>query len=95
MARELMNPCGIFANEDMPLAPRRLFDGDSGEKIVIGLHSNQKANADLFLDNLQELLGERFDNVEFLRGQKAASVPANFNDEFLDRCDMVAAAFGD
>ncbi|MDP7545694.1 MAG: hypothetical protein QGF20_00280 [Alphaproteobacteria bacterium] len=93
MPRELMNPCGIFANEDMPLAPRRTFDG--GEAIVIGLHSNQKANADLFLDTIQELLTARFDNVEFLRGQKAASVPANFSDQFLDRCDVVAAAFGD
>ena len=95
MTRELMNPCGIFANEDLPLAPRRQIDGNSGETIVIGLHSNRKANADLFLDNIQELLAERFDNVEFLRGQKAASVPANFSDEFLNRCHMVAAAFGD
>ncbi|MDA1098888.1 MAG: hypothetical protein O2967_07865 [Proteobacteria bacterium] len=95
MARELMNPCGVFANEDMPLAPRRSLAGYGVEKIVIGLHSNQKANADLFLDNIQELLAERFDNVEFLRGQKAASVPADFSDEFLNRCHMVAAAFGD
>ncbi|MBC8240587.1 MAG: hypothetical protein ISR50_15865 [Alphaproteobacteria bacterium] len=95
MARELMNPCGIFANEDLPLAPRRRILGSGDETIVIGLHSNQKANADLFLDNIQELLSERFDNVEFLRGQKAASVPAVFSDEFLDRCHVVAAAFGD
>ncbi len=95
MARELMNPCGIFASEDMPLAPRRRLDGKAGDGIVIGLHSNQKANADLFLDNIQELLAERFDNVEFLRGQKAASVPADFSAEFLDRCHLVAAAFGD
>ena len=95
MSRELMNPCGIFANEDAPLAPRRPFADRQGEKIVIGLHSNQKANADLFLDNIQELLAARFENVEFLRGRKAASVPANFSDEFLNRCHMVAAAFGD
>ena len=95
MVRELMNPCGIFANEDTPLAPRRMLNGEGGEKIVIGLHSNQKANADLFLDNIQELLAERFDNVEFLRGKKAASVPAKFSDEFLSRCHVVAAAFGD
>ena len=94
MTRELMNPCGIFAHEDAPLAPRGRSLGD-GETIVIGLHSNQKANADLFLDNLQELLAERYGNVEFLRGRKAASVPANFSDEFLNRCHMVAAAFGD
>ena len=91
MVRELMNPCGIVANEDGPLAPRAKTEG----KVVIGLFSNQKANADLFLDNIQELLAERFDDVEFLRGYKAASVPADFSDEFLNRCHMVAAAFGD
>jgi hypothetical protein len=95
MVRELMNPCGIVANDDTPLAPRSIPEG----KVVIGLFSNQKANADLFLDNIQELLGERFaeryGDVEFLRGYKAASVPAEFSDEFLNRCHMVAAAFGD
>jgi hypothetical protein len=93
MARELMNPCGIVANEDAPLAPRRRIDG--GAPIVIGLFSNQKANADLFMDNMESLLTERFGNVEIMRGYKAASVPANFSDDFLDRCDVVVAGFGD
>ncbi len=92
MARELMNPCGIVANEDAPLAPRRKLDGGP---IVVGLFSNQKANADLFMDNMESLLTRRFDNVEIMRGYKAASVPADFSDEFLDRCDVVVAGFGD
>ena len=91
MVRELMNPCGIVASEDMPLASRGMHDGP----MVVGLFSNQKANADLFLDNIQALLSDRFDDVEFLRGRKLASVPAEFSDEFLNRCHMVAAAFGD
>ena len=91
MVRELMNPCGIVASEDMPLASRGAREGPT----VIGLFSNQKANADLFLDNIQALLSGRFDEVEFLRGQKSASVPGEFTDEFLNRCHMVAAAFGD
>jgi len=91
MVWELMNPCGSVANEDAPLAPRAQTEG----KVVIGLFSNQKANADLFLDNIQALLAERYEDVEFLRGYKAASVPADFSDEFLNRCHMVAAAFGD
>jgi len=86
-----MNPCGIVANEDVPLASRETRE----VPVVIGLFSNQKANADLFLDNIQALLSDRFDEVEFLRGQKSASVPAEFTDEFLNRCHMVAAAFGD
>lgn len=92
MTRELMNPCGIVANEDAPLAPRRQIDG---EAVVIGLFSNQKANADLFMDNMEQLLTERFSNVEIMRGYKAASVPADFSAEFLDRCDVVVAGFGD
>ncbi len=91
MVRELMNPCGIVASEDTPLAARQWPEG----KVVVGLFSNQKANADLFLDNVQALLADRIEDVEFLRGQKAASVPADFSDEFLNRCHMVAAAFGD
>jgi len=93
MVRELMNPCGTVANEDAPLAPRRQID--SGGPIVVGLFSNQKANADLFMDNMESLLPERFENVEIMRGFKAASVPAEFSAEFLDRCDVVVAGFGD
>ncbi|MBT3371673.1 MAG: hypothetical protein HOA08_22115 [Rhodospirillaceae bacterium] len=97
MARELMNPCGIVANEDAPLAPRRQIDGksDAGAPVVIGLFSNQKANADLFMDNMESLLTQRFGNVEIMRGYKAASVPAEFSAEFLERCDVVVAGFGD
>ena len=95
MVGELMNPCGIVANVDTPLAPRRLIDKMPDGKIVIGLFSNQKANADLFLDNIQKLLSERYEDVASLRGYKAASVPADFSDEFPNRCHMVAAAFGD
>ncbi len=91
MVRELMNPCGIVASEDVPLASRGIHDGPT----VIGLFSNRKANADLFLDNIQILLSDRFDDVEFLRGRKLASVPAEFSDEFLNRCHMVVTAFGD
>ena len=54
-----------------------------------------KRHWDLFLDNIKALLSDRFDDVEFLRGRKLASVPAEFSDEFLNRCHMVAAAFGD
>ncbi len=93
MARELMNPCGVVANEDAPLAPRRQIDG--GEPIVIGLYSNQKANADLFMDNMASLLTKRLANAEIMRGYKAASVPAEFSAEILERCDVVIAGFGD
>ncbi len=91
MASQLMNPCGIVAYEDAPLAQRRPVTG----KTVVGLFSNQKANADLFLDNTRSLLTQRYDGLEFLRFGKIASLPADFTHEFLNRCHVVAAAFGD
>ena len=91
MASELMNPCGIVARQDAPLAARRPVTG----KTVVGLFSNQKANADLFLDNISTLLARRYDGMEFLRFGKIASLAADFSDEFLNRCHAVAAAFGD
>ena len=91
MASLLMNPCGMVAHEDAPLTARRPVTG----KTVIGLFSNQKANADLFLDNIRSQLAQRYDGLEFLRFGKTASLPADFTHEFLNRCHVVAAAFGD
>ena len=62
---------------------------------VVGLFSNQKANADLFLDNVETLLARRYRGIEFIRCAKFASMPADFTDQFLNRCHVVAAAFGD
>jgi hypothetical protein len=81
----------MVAQDDAPLAPRRAIDA----RTVVGLFSNQKANADLFLDRLGALLAERYDGIEFLRFGKNATQPADFTHEFLNRCHVVAAAFGD
>ena len=91
MASELMNPCGIVQHDDGPLAARRPVTA----KTVVGLFSNQKANADLFLDNIERLLARRYRGIEFIRFAKFASMPADFTDAFLNRCHVVAAAFGD
>ena len=91
MASELMNPCGMVQHGDAPLADRHPVTA----KTVVGLFSNQKANADLFLDNIETLLAGRYRGIEFVRFRKVASMPADFSDEFLNRCHVVAAAFGD
>lgn len=91
MASELMNPCGRVDHDDAALAPRAPVDG----KTVVGLFSNQKANADAFLENVRDLLAARYDDMEFEWFGKTASVPAVFTHEFLNRCHVVAAAFAD
>jgi hypothetical protein len=88
---DLVNPCGIYPRIDRPLAPRRAW----AEIRTIGLFSNQKANADLFLDNVERVLKQRHAHLEFTRFSKIASVPARFSEEFLSRCHAVVAAFGD
>jgi hypothetical protein len=88
---ELMNPCGLYARLDKPLAKRRPLP----EIGTVGLFSNMKQNADLFLDNIERILRSRYKQLEFLRFRKNSSVPANFTHEFLNRCHAVVAAFAD
>ncbi len=91
MATELMNPCAIFEHDEAPIAPRKGIAGDT----TVGLFSNQKANADLFLDNVRDLLDAKYDGLTFLELKKLASVPADFTPEFIEGCDLVVAGFGD
>ena len=91
MPTELMNPCGLYARFDKPLAPRRKLS----EVGTVGLFSNMKQNADLFLDNVERILRARRPSLEFVRFRKNSSVPANFTHEFLNRCHAVIAAFAD
>jgi len=91
MPTELMNPCGLYARFDKPLARRRTL----AEVGTVGLFSNMKQNADLFLDNVERILRARYAKLEFVRFRKNSSVPANFTHEFLNRCHAVVAAFAD
>lgn len=91
MAMELMNPCGTFGREDKPLAARPAFSEDT----VVGLFSNLKANANRFLDDIERLLTTQHGVREFVHFEKFASQPANFTHEFLNRCHVAVAAFGD
>ena len=92
MADELMNPRGIWRYEERPIAPRA---GDLNGKIL-GLLDNSKQNADLFLDQILEILGKTISFGEILRIKKpAGSVPASFPPGFLNRCQIVINAFGD
>jgi hypothetical protein len=91
VATELVNPCGIYPRVDGALAPRRPLS----EIRTVGLFSNGKANASLFLDHVERVLKAKHANLEFTRFEKIASVPARFTEEFFSRCHAVVAAFGD
>jgi hypothetical protein len=88
---ELVNPCGIFQRDDAEIAVRKSLDDIQ----VIGLFSNLKNNATLFLDDVAEILKEQHPHLEFTRFEKIASVPADFDQQWLDRVHAVVAAFGD
>lgn len=91
MASELMNPCGMFTVEATPLAPRPGLKKGT----VVGLFSNLKANANFFLGDVEKELSKHCEGLEFVRFEKIASRPADFTGDFLERCDVAVAAFGD
>lgn len=91
MPTEYVNPCGPVARHAKPLAPRRSL----ADVQCIGLFSNMKANADLFLDEVGKRLKARHPHLETVLFQKIASEPANFDQRWLSRVHAVAAAFGD
>jgi hypothetical protein len=64
---------------------------------TIGLLDNSKANTDVFLARLQELLAEKFKIVRFFKFRKqtpARGVPTSIMDE-LARCDAVINGIAD
>ena len=88
---ELVNPCGIFQRDDLPLADRKSLDDIE----VVGLFSNLKNNATRFLDDVADELKQRHPHLEFIHQPKYASMPADFDQKWLDRVHVVVAAFGD
>ena len=91
MTVELINPCGTFAYQTAPLAPRPGL----ARGMTVGLFQNGKKNADLLLDTVERLLAERQGGLKFQRFQKEASEPADFTAGFLAECDLVVAALAD
>ncbi len=91
MVQELINPCGIYQRNSGALASRRPLE----DVRVVGLFSNLKANADLYLEEVSHRLKARYPHLEFEFFRKIASEPADFSQQWLDRVHAVAAAFGD
>ena len=92
MTQALLNPRGPYHHEENPIAPRL---ADLNQK-VLGLIDNGKDNADIFLDYVQALIGQKYGISNIHRIIKLdGSAPAPLTEEFFDTCDFVINAFGD
>ena len=60
------------------------------------LLNNSKSNADIFLSRVEERLRERFPSITFIHWTKPhSSIPADFIEEMVTRCQAVVNAYGD
>jgi hypothetical protein len=75
------------------LAPRPT----SLEGKTVGILFNSKVNADVYLERIQELIAEKYSDVQFVYQAKPTATwpmkPENL--DVLRDCDVVVNAFGD
>ena len=88
---ELMNPCGVFDVRSAPLRPRVALGPDT----TVGLFANDKKNADVLLQHVQEGLAASHGVKDFRWFLKEATQPAVFTREFIEGCDAVVGAVCD
>jgi hypothetical protein len=89
---ELLDPTASPRVSELPLAMRR--GSLAGKKI--GFLSNGKANAELLLDEVEQLLRPRLGGLTLVRGEKVAAEPAPEDVmERLRACDAVITAIAD
>lgn len=92
MTQFLLNPRATFLRKENPIAPRMATLNTK----IVGLVDNSKTNADLFLDQIEQLIKQRFTIADVIRIRKSiAGTPAPYTEEFLKRCDVAVNAFGD
>lgn len=90
----VLNPTAEMRVRERPLAARP--DSLAGRRV--GILWNGKPNADLLLDRVAELLGERFGAAVTVRTAKpnvSAPAPADIIQKLVKECDVVVNAIGD
>ncbi|MBI4641581.1 MAG: hypothetical protein HY731_12855 [Candidatus Tectomicrobia bacterium] len=89
----LLDPRGVPATAQVAIAQR--LDDLNGK--VVGILSNRKPNADIFLGRIEELLRERYAFAEILKREKGVSTPVSEEvlNELVEWCDFVINAIGD
>ena len=89
---ELLDPTGKPTPQDAPVAPRP--DALNGKRV--GLLDNSKANADVLLERVAELLRSRHGVETFARRRKETSTRgATFLPELARGVQVVVNALGD
>ena len=95
MQRELIriiSPTAPRVSKRFKLAPRKYR---SLRHKRIGLLDNNKPNADKFLNQVGQLLSQRYEGVELIPRRKMTRTGADFLQELADQCDVVINAFAD
>ena len=65
---------------------------------VLGLLDNHKLNANNLLDDIEQLLSERYEFAEVVRSFKpdvSRPAPSDTLDELIEQCDVAVTAIGD
>ncbi|MFC6765000.1 UGSC family (seleno)protein [Natrinema soli] len=88
----VLDPVGTVSTETGSIVGRL----DNLEGATIGLLDNAKTNADVFLEEVGDLLTEKYDVTTVSRRKDGTAMPAESIAAHLhDRCDAVVNAYGD
>ncbi len=89
---EILQPTSFVRAGDHPLAER---PGDLGG-LRIGLFHNNKPNADVLLERIEELFAQADETLRFVRwGKPNPTLPEGRLREFIDQVDVAVCAVGD
>jgi hypothetical protein len=95
MSPVLLNPTGVSAETEVPLAARKVRDLNGK---TVGLLHSTKYNSGRVLDAVAELLEERWSVKTVIRQRKptfARPVPMDMAKELAERSDVVITGIGD
>ena len=89
---EIMKPTSFVRAGDLPLAER---PEDLGG-LRIGFFHNNKPNADVLLERIEELFSQQDETLRFIRwGKPNPTLPEDRLEEFLEQIDVAVCAVGD
>jgi len=91
---EVLDPTVEPIPQDAVIAPRsKTLDG-----VTVGLLANGKANADKLLEEVQQVLADRYEFVGIVtrnKGNASRPCPADIIEDLAEQCDVVITASGD
>ncbi len=89
---EILTPTSFVRAGDHPLAKR---PGDLGG-LRVGFFHNNKPNADVLLERIEELLAAHDETLRFVRwGKPNPTLPEDRLEEFTAQVDVAVCAVGD